>query len=168
MSLPTAEDVLRTIEATLENVIKPGLSNVPERSAAATIGHLLRHVRVRLAAEGQILTDDIAALRALLPRVQRFLDEAGQQRDAGLIAAALADAPDAPGYASLTALGARACRLRGALQSGLAALQALRSALGEDHTYLALRAAIRDYMAVQIEAERCLIEPAFLGFGPRR
>ncbi len=169
MILPTAEDMLRTIEGTFETVIRPTLTGTTERSAAATISHLLRLARHRLAGEGQALYDDIAALRALLANLRAYLESLGEAAAAAALAAALAPAQLPPGqYPALSQLGQQASGLRAALESALVRLQALRPAHGESAAYQQARAAIRAYMAEQLRREGELIEPAFWGQGPRR
>lgn len=169
MILPTAEDVLQTIEATLETVLRPALSGTVEQSAAVSIGHLLRHVRLRLAREGQILLDNMSATRPLLAEIATFFSDIGETDAAARIEAALAR-PSLPvgTYPTLTDLGGAAGLLRRELEVALARLQALRATHGEVPEYLRLRIAIRTWIAGQLQAEAELIEPAFSGRGPRR
>jgi hypothetical protein len=167
MIYPLAEDVLRTIETTFETVIVPSLTGTTEQSAAATIGHLLRHVRLRIAREGQVLFDDIAAARALLGDVRDYL--AGIGESVAALDAVLTRRALAPGiYPSLALVADEAGGLRRALTAALERLQALRAAHGETPAYQALRAAIRSYLGTQLIRENELIEPAFAGLGPRR
>src|SRR3546814_6056822 len=62
---PSATDIFKTIDATIEAKVIPALGDLDGRSAITTVRHLLRLVRVRIEEEGQILTDDIAELRKL-------------------------------------------------------------------------------------------------------
>jgi hydrogenase maturation factor HypF (carbamoyltransferase family) len=73
MLLPTSVDLLRCVERTLETVIVPKLNGLGERSAAATMGHMLRYVALRIEKEGQILADEIEVLRPLLSQVDAHL-----------------------------------------------------------------------------------------------
>lgn len=169
MIYPSAAQILRTIETTLVDVVEPAAGNVAARSALATIGHLLRHVVLRLDDEGQMLTDDIAALQALLAQLRDYLEGAGDGPQAANIAQALERAaPVTDRYPSLTLMAERASTLRQSLQDALAYLQSQRPERGADETYLTVRALIRDYLAFQIRAEAALIHPAFENKGPRR
>ncbi|GLR65464.1 hypothetical protein GCM10010909_01420 [Acidocella aquatica] len=169
MILPTAEDMLRTIEGTFDTVIRPTLTGTTERSAAATISHLLRLARLRLEREGQVLYDDIAALRALLTHIRTYLAGIGEAAAVAALDPALEPKPLAEGqYPTLTLAGQQASGLRGALETALARLQEIRDVHGAAADYQQLRAAIRTYMAEQLRRESELIEPAFWGQGPRR
>jgi hypothetical protein len=163
---PSATDILKTIDATIAAKIEPSLSDLDGRSATATVRHLLRLVRVRIEEEGQILTDDIAALRKLLPRVRDYLQPHEQ---AGRIEAALAEAGgDASRYPSLDRLAGEAGVLREAVYQALKALQTMRGERENDAHYRAMRSAIGDYIVWQYEQERKLFAAAFYGQGPRR
>jgi hypothetical protein len=167
MIYPLAEDVLRTVETTFETVIVPTLTGTTEQSAAATISHMLRHVRLRIAREGQVLYDDIAALRALLGDIRAYLADIGEPVAA--LEASLARRDLAPGtYPTLAMVAEEAGALRRALTTALERLQALRADQGKTPAYQALRAAIRSYLGTQLILESELIEPAFSGRGPRR
>lgn len=169
MILPTAEDILQTIEVTLDNVVRPALNGTVEQSAAATVGHLLRLVRLRLAKEGQILFDEMAASRVLLARTAAYLRGVGQGEVAMHIDTVLGQ-PDVQEdiYPTLALVGEAAGRLHGALERGLVNLQALRREYGTEPEYIRLREAIRAHIASHMRAEAELIEPAFAGHGPRR
>lgn len=166
---PSAAQILRTIEATLVDVVEPAIQTTTARSALATIGHLLRHVALRIEQEGQILADDIAAQTELLRNIAAYFTATGDADRADAIHATLVGAaePDAR-YPTLAMMGARAAPLRQAIQDALVVLQDQRGARGGDPAYQAVRATIRDYLAAQIAAEGTLIHPAFQDKGPRR
>ena len=165
---PTATDILRLVDATLKDKVEPSLSDLTGRSALATVRHMLRHVLVRVDVEGQLLTDDIAALRPLLQQVSRYLASKGVAL-AKEIDATLAKAHRAPGaYPTLDSLGLEAGALRECVYQALKQLQSLRDAHGTESDYVAVRAAIRSYLVRQIEEEEKTIGPAFYGQGPRR
>lgn len=167
MIVPTAREVLAMIERTLTDVVEPDCGTMAARSALATTGHLLRHVQLRLEHEGQVLTDDIAALRPLLHDVAAWLDRTGAP--VASIAAALSRTFRATNaYPTLESLGEEAGTLRHALTDALERLIALRADHGTDPAYLALRQDIRTYLAAQINAEAVYVGPAFTGKGPRR
>lgn len=170
MIRPTATDLLRNIDATLVQNVEPSLGDLGGRSALATVRHLLNFVRLRIEREGQILTDDIAGLRSLLPRLMDYFERHHDERGAREIRDALGKGRpwDPARYPSLDDLADEAGGLREALHAGLARLQAMREARRDDPEYASLRAAIRTYMARQIEAEGEIVAPAFFGRGPRR
>src|SRR3546814_197376 len=107
---PSATDILKTIDATIEAKVIPALGDLDGRSAITTVRHLLRLVRVRIEEEGQILTDDIAELRKLLPNVAAYLRAVGtSQAEAGHIDAALVEAAtDSARYPTLDHLAEEA------------------------------------------------------------
>lgn len=167
MIVPNAREVLAMIERTLTDVVEPECGTMAARSALATTGHLLRHVQLRLEHEGQVLTDDIAALRPLLRDLGVWLDAAGET--VASVPTALSRSFRAQNaYPTLESLGEEAGALRHALTDALERLIALRPAHGTDPAYLALRQDIRTYLAAQIIAEAAYVGPAFTGKGPRR
>lgn len=170
MNFPTATDLLRNIDATLAEKVEPSLSDVTGRSALATVRHLLNFVRIRIEMEGQLLTDDIAALRALLAEASGYCRRVGEDGAADDIERALAErqAPEPGRYRNLDDLAVEAGSLREALYRTLSRLQALRSRYGDSPEYAAIRSAIRDYTTRQIEDEGTMVAPAFFGRGPRR
>lgn len=169
---PTCAEVLATIQTGFEQQIVPALDNPEARSAAATIGHLLRHVALRIECEGQILLDDIGRLEALLARIAAWFDDVGAgdagAGDTGAIRKVLGQGLPAGTWPSLTLLGERALALRGALVAAQEALHLLAPGHGDDPGYASLRQAIRDYITAQLADEGRLIAPAFKGKGPRR
>jgi hypothetical protein len=168
---PTAVDILRTIEATIVEKIEPSLSDLSGRSASATIRHLLRHVIERLQHEGELLTEDIDALRGVLAKARDYFHSLGSEQGAGHAAAiesVLLPRRPAPTYATLEMLATEAGALRCCLYQALKQLQALRERQRQDPQYVALRGAIRAYLVTQIEHEERIIAPAFFGRGPRR
>ena len=166
---PSAAQIVRNIEATLVDVVEPAVQTTTARSALATIGHLLRHVVLRIEQEGQILADDILVQQALLADVAAYLATAGDAGQAEDIQAVLAQAaaPDAR-YPSLGIMGARASLLRQAIQDALIFLQDQRDTRKDAPAYQTIRAAIRTYLAADVQAEGTLIHPAFEDKGPRR
>jgi len=164
----TTTDLLNTIDAALVQYVEPSLGDIGGRSALATVRHLLHFVQVRIEREGQVLLDDIAALKSTLTEVSSYHRSTGD--DAGAAAEALdaAAAPDATKYRSLNDLAIEARALREALYKALARLQALRATRGDNPQYKALRATIRAYIVRQIEQEGEIVAPAFFGRGPRR
>ncbi len=167
MIVPSAKHVLAIVERTLEESVVPDATSTSARSALATIGHLLRHVQLRLEQEGQILSDDIAALRALLPDMADWL--AGADQDVAPLRATLARRFREEGrYPDLGSLGEEAGALRHALTDALGRMVALRDDAGTDEAYKELRSRARAYLASQIQAEAALVDPAFAGKGPRR
>lgn len=166
----SATDLLRVIDATLADKVEPSLSDLTGRSALATVRHLLNFVRVRIEEEGQVLIDDIAALRALLAEIVDYHHLAGDAAQSAATQAALAAAPvrHPARYPSLDDLGSEAKALREALHQALARLQALRPTRRDDPAYLAIRVAVRAVVVREIEQEGEVVAPAFFGRGPRR
>lgn len=166
---PSAAQIVRNIEATLVDVVEPAVQTTTAHSALATIGHLLRHVALRIEQEGQILADDILVQQTLLADVAAYFTTAGDAGQADAIHAALAQsaAPDAR-YPSLGIMGTRASLLRQAIQDALIFLQGDRETRNDDPAYQAIRTAIRAYLASEVQAEGTLIHPAFEDKGPRR
>jgi hypothetical protein len=164
---PSATDILKTIDATIEAKVIPSLKDLDGKSAIATVRHLLRLVRVRIEEEGQILADDIAMLRRLLPQVRDYLVSVGST-EAARIDAVLAEGSADGRYPSLDRIAGEAGALREAVYQALKHLQTMRAARKDEPEYRAVRTAIRDYVVWQNEQERKLIAPAFYGQGPRR
>jgi hypothetical protein len=164
---PTCGEVLATIQTGFEEQIVPHLGPAEARSAAATIGHLLRHVALRIENEGQILFDDLRRLEAVLERIAAWFETSGLG-DAAAIRTVLDQTLPQDTYPGLTLFGERALALRGALVAAQDVLHQLAASHGSDPDYAALREAIRGYIAAQLEDEAKLITPAFQGRGPRR
>ncbi len=168
MIVPTAADVIRCIEETMERVIQPALTSLSDRSAATTIRHLLHYVAIRIDAEGQILFDDAKRLRAVLAECLAWLDA---RPDAESLAAAIRETlnreRDPEIYPSPVLIAGEVASLRQHVSEVLALLLKLapddRGAAGE-----ALHQTLRDYIVWQVEQEAKIIEPAFVGRGPRR
>jgi hypothetical protein len=153
MIIPTAADMLKTVQATLESVIKPDLTSTGTRSAAASAGHMLRIATLRIEVEGQILFDEAAKLRELLPRVQAFLGDG-----------ALPPVRDTSVYPSLALMAAEVGTLRQGVCDALEALQGRDL----DAEGTRLLSELHSYIAWQLEQESKMIEPATIGHGPRR
>lgn len=172
MLLPTAVDVLRCVERTIETVITPALTGAAERSAAATVGHLLRHVALRIEREGALFAAEIAQLRPLLADSDRMLqhDFAASAEAKGVraaIAAALAEQPAAPhGYRDLASMAAEVTALRQCVCATLDLIQ--RSEASLSVAARDIHESFQRYVAWELDNESKLIDPAFEGFGPRR
>lgn len=167
MIVPTAREILATIEHTLATVVVPDAVSIEARSALATTGHLLRHVQLRLELEGQLLLDDIAALRPLLADLLAWIEEHGETVPG--ISGALGKTWRPSGaYPTLASLAGEAGALRHALTNALERLIAMRDANRDEPAYLALRERVRAYLSNQIQSEAAVIDPAFEGKGARR
>lgn len=173
MIVPTATDILRGVSETIHSTIEPALTGSRERSAAATVQHLLRHTLLRIEREGQILCDDIAALRTLLADLAAGLrstwpGDTDALQLAGQIDAGLGRQHRAPGeYPTLNSLGAEAGALRELLYGCIRFLHS-RPADRRAADVHAHQDAIQRYIVRQLEQEAEIIEPAFAGHGPRR
>jgi hypothetical protein len=171
MLRPTSIDVLRSISWTLDSVIAPALTGVAERSAAATVGHLLRHVSLRIEHEGRLLHLEIEKVRPLLAQVDAYLstlppDDTEATRLRVLIKSTRARPQSPNGYRSVENLADEVWALRQSVSDALAFIQ-MRESDGADSA-AAVHAALTTYIAWQIQQEAQLIDPAFEGFGPRR
>jgi hypothetical protein len=161
MIIPTAADMLKTVEQTFENVIKPDLSTTATRSAAATLGHMVRIATLRIETEGQILHDERSRLNAMLPQIAAWIASLGQPV-ASTIAARPRFSDDV--YPSLAIMAAEV----GALRLGVCdALEALQNC-DLDTEGKRLLAELHTYVAWQLEQEGKMIDPATIGHGPRR
>jgi hypothetical protein len=170
MLLPTAVDVLRCAERTLETIIVPTLPGVGERSAAATIGHMLRHVALRIEREGQMLYDEIGVLRPLLAQVETYLGTtANDDRKAAQLRADFAALLErrfaADGYRGVASLAEEVSSLR---QGVCDALMFVQKQPPGSTGAAAMQDALHRYIAWEAEQEAQIIDAAFEGFGPRR
>jgi hypothetical protein len=169
MLLPTSVDLLRCIERTLETVVAPSLTGTQERSATATIGHLLRHVVLRIEHEGHMLCKEIATVRPVLAQVRAYLENefsgnTEARRISGCITALLARPTTTDGYRDVASLAEEVGALRQSVCDALSFVQA-QPPTG---TAATLHQALQHYVAWEIEQEAQIIDPAFEGFGPRR
>jgi hypothetical protein len=153
MIIPTAAEMLKTVEATFETVIKPHLTDSGARSAAASVGHMLRLATLRIEIEGQILHDEVAKLRALLPRLYSFLGE-------GILPPPRNNSV----YPSLALMAAEVGALRQGVCEALDGLQGRE--LNEEG--VRLLSELNSYISWQLDQERKMIDPATIGHGPRR
>ncbi len=161
MIVPTAAEMLKTVERTFETVIKPELASTTTRSAAATISHMLRIATLRIETEGQLLHDERARLNELLPRIAAWLKARGKDSRP-----AISDRPalDETVYPSLALMAEEV----GALRQGVCeALDALQET-GCDSEGEQLLDELKGYIAWQLDQEGKMIDPATLGNGPRR
>jgi hypothetical protein len=179
MIRPSATALLETVEAMLASLGSADTRTSSEKSALATARALIRHAALRIESEGQILAEDIRALRELLPSIAAYLQLLGSREPlirgaheartlASRIVRTLAVPRPAGSYPTLSSLAEEAGELRGSVYESLDLLQGLREALHDEPAYVETRNRIRTYCARQIEAESALIEPAFAGSGPRR
>jgi hypothetical protein len=171
MLFPTSIDILRCCERTLETVIAPTLPSTGERSAAATIGHMLRHVVLRLEHEGQMLFDEIGMLRPLLAQVNTYLGgksagDAEATRVRAAVAAALAHPVKNEGYRSVANLADEVIALRQGACDALAYVQ--KQKLDPGSAAATIQEALNKYISWEVEQEAKIIDAAFEGHGPRR
>jgi hypothetical protein len=164
MIFPSTSELLACIEGNLVRKVEPAVSDPKALSAVATIKHLLRLLGERVRNEGQILCDDIAALRELLPDLAAHF--AGTSLAAQIEAALKPDSAGSGDYRNLDSLAAEANRLREALHAVAATVHTADSAVLSRHE--GVRAKIKTYILHEIAEETRLIDPAFTGRGPRR
>lgn len=161
MIVPTAADMLKSVQTTLECVIKPDLGSTTTRSAAASVCHMLRIATLRIETEGQILHDERLRLNALLPQVADWLSSEGLTIPAS-IAARPRLAEDV--YPSLAIMADEVGLLRQGVCDSLEILQGTTL----DATGHQLLTDMLAHVAWQLEQEGKMIAPATVGHGPRR
>lgn len=167
MLVPTAADVVRCIKETMDTVITPAFpEGSSEISFATTIGHLLSYVEHRIEDEGQQLFDEVRYLRGVFPEALGWLaGRPGTEALAAAIRASLDARRDPDVYPSLSLMAVEV----GELRQHICDLLELVHADGEPAGgTAALHATLREYMRWQIQLEGKLVEPAFVGRGPRR
>lgn len=165
--LPSAVDILRCVREVTRDLLAPALTGASERSAAATIDHMLRYVERLVAHEGQALLEEEVRLKTVLTGVADWL--ARQPEHAALAGAMRTDCarqPDPAHYPTLVMMEDRVAILRQHACDALIALHRAGDAKGSagELSHLALR----EYIRWQLAKEGELVEPAFLGHGPRR
>lgn len=161
MITPTAADMLKTVQHSLETVIKPDLQSTATRSTAATMGHMLRLATLRIEKEGQILHGEMQRLNALLPRLRAWL------LAHKVTAPTTIDARPALNQATYPSLAIMADEV-GALRQGVSDALLAMQGLNLDSEGAALLEELNIYIAWQLEQEGKMILPATLGKGPRR
>ena len=165
--LPGVTDIVRNVREVTRDLLAPALAGDSERSAAATIDHMLRYAERLIEHQGQALLDEEARLKALLPSVADWLAARPESAPlAGAIRATLAHARDPAVYPTLGMMADDVALLRQHVCDALLALQQLGDARGAEGE--AVHAGLRAYIRWQLEEEGRLVEPAFLGHGPRR
>jgi len=173
MLVPSNNAILAVVLKTLDQVIKPQLSDKVARSAAQTAGHLIRFVMRRAESEGQSLFDELGVLRELLSAQRVYLDSIAHIPSATEQVAKLNEllgVPSTvePGYVSAKMLAEHVSKLREGLYANHAFFISIRDECKDDKGYAAIRDAIRDYIVRDINEESKVIDLSFDGFGPRR
>jgi hypothetical protein len=161
--VPNVAAVIRCVGDTMDEILLPALTTPVQRSAGATARHLLRYAAAQIDAQGQALLDESLRLHKILGDASMFLDS--QPAGAALAAsirATLAEKRDPTIYPSLAIMAEEVGMLRQHVCDLLILLQS-RNGAGEK-----IHNEIRGYIAWQIEHEGKVVEPSFLGFGPRR
>jgi hypothetical protein len=154
----------------LERTVAPALTGYAEASTVRTLVHLLRFIALRQDTEGQILLDDIAALRELLPEVRGFFvsRSIADGQTATIDSVLYRERCPASRYVTLTMISDEAAALRAALYAAQKFLIERKHELALQPEYQEIRRRIRAYVAMQLEAEGRLVDAAFMGRGPRR
>jgi hypothetical protein len=171
MIVPSVADVVRTIAHSLDDIIAPAMQTSHQRSTIVTIGHMLRYVQNATDREGPLLFEEANRLRVLLADLGKR--SAGADMSAaiasigGAMRSAVAEPRDASIYPSTPRLAAEIKAFTQHADDMLAAVHALPADARSGAT-AALHQALRDHIAWQLENEAKLIEPAFVGHGPRR
>lgn len=164
---PRTDELVDSIRWSLEAFVLPDLTDEYAISVAHTIRNLLQHVSLRIKLEGPALDAHRRDLRAVLARIAELAAASSAEGLAhvpGEVDAVLAtDGPDDHPPAGVVELGEKVVALRRALDRSLRALQAVEPELGSDEGYRAVRTAIRECLARQLEREEAWIVPAFTG-----
>ena len=172
MIYPTASELLQLIDKTLLAASNENMPRMDVKSALATTRHLVRHVELRVKLEKSILLDDIDKTTGLLGKVVLYLDAGGSESStlARRIRAVIEAAPQLQIKTpdEMDNIIQRALALREQVYLSLAHLQRLPADTRGATAYADIRQLIRDYMSHQIKQEARLIDPAFVGKGPRR
>lgn len=168
MIVPTLSDVVYTIGAALDDVIAPRLEGLRERSTLTTIRHMLRLLEHSIDQEGQVLFDEVNKLGSLLEDIANRFDAVPELKNvATAIRQSLALKRDPAVYPSIKRLSEDVARLRQHVSDALVAIRALPAA-GRGPQIEAAHQLLRDYIQWQLQQEARVIEPAFIGYGPRR
>jgi hypothetical protein len=165
--VPSVIDILRSVREVMHTLVAPALSGAAERSAVATAEHLLRYSERLIDKQGQTLLDEEIRLKAILPDAANVLDGmGGHSALADALRATVARKRNPTIYVTLAMLQDDVALLRDHVCDLLLALQAGTSTATKDGE--ALHERLRSYMRWQLAEEGKLVEPAFLGHGPRR
>jgi hypothetical protein len=165
--LPSATDVLSRVREAMQDLIVPTLSGQSERSAAATISHMLRYVERLIDHQGQTLLEEEARLKFSLAAAADWLEKRGDHHVLSEeIRASIARTRDPAVFTTTTMMQDAVALLRQNVCDVLLALQDLGEAKGFEGE--AVHQELRDYIRWQLLEEEKLVEPAFLGHGPRR
>ena len=166
MLRPRADEILNSVLYSFEEFIVPELEEPYAVSVGHTIRNLLRYVALRIELEPAALFTGNEEMRAVLRDIAAYASSTESAALADVpadIATSLAAAEPQTPYPSLATLSAHAVVLRGVLDRTIRALQAARTELGSDATYLELRGRIRACLALQLEREAEWTAPAFSG-----
>lgn len=160
MLRPSPEEVLTSISYTFDNLIRPDVREGLAGSYSLTVSNMLRQLMLTMKHEEKAITEDSAALRAVLAEASTFLTaQSAADPVAAAIDAALAQRYDGPEPAHWARAHWRT--LRGVLEQAITHLQSLRGAHGDRADYRAVRQAIRDYLDASLDREKILIDGAF-------
>ncbi len=164
---PRTDELVDSIRWSLEAFVLPDLTDEYAISVAHTIRNLLQHVSLRIRLEGPALDEHRRDLRAVLGQIRDLASQSTSPALAdlpGQVDAALdADGPDDHPPAGVVELGEKVLELRWALDRALRVLQSAEPELGSDERYRAVRTAIRECLARQLEREDAWITPGFTG-----
>jgi hypothetical protein len=170
MIYPTTTDLLRSTQHALESSMDDAIPRTSVKSALATCSHIVRYVDLRLERERGLLIEDVGRTTELVAAIVAYLESLpdppidligyanAAQRSDGNVAARTDTAE----------IAEHALRLRETVYRALALLQEFDAEMRSADGYVAIRAAIRDYIKLELEAEDVLIHDAFAGRGPRR
>lgn len=168
MIFPPLTDVVHTISSSLDEVIAPKLTGLPERSALLTIKHMLRFVEVSLDKEGQVLFDELHRLKSLLADAATRLATVDECRDiVSAVRHTLAVERDPSVYPSFAVLAQEIGVLREHVAHVLRVIRALPATARSSETDAVVHS-LREYIRWQIAEEAKVFEPSFLGHGARR
>jgi len=141
----------------LDEYIVPDLSDPYAKTMATAISGLLRHVTLRLQAEGQAFYDDLLELRAVLTSIVGLLDPAvvtGADDLAKEIRAVLdKEYRTSREYPTLISLADEATEFNHVLDKADRFLLSAKTTLAEDERYQPVRDQIRGYATHQLGRE---------------
>ncbi len=162
---PTVAQILDSVSASLDEHVRPVVTDPYARSVLLTIDNLLRYAAIRAEREAELLAEDNDDLAAVLARMAALL-AADASQSAALAAALAATHAEigtaVEGFPSVARLSQRATRLRTRLDELLAALIAAREPLGQQPGCREARNLARDYLSRMLRRNAALVDPAFV------
>lgn len=163
---PSATQIINGIKWSFETQIAPRLDDKQSQSTARSILSLLDHLYVRVASEGQLLSEDNQDKKALFRELLNVLEPTRAATVAAGLAAALTDMNEklvkeyrtATAYPTVASLTEESEDLKRTLIRTIHALQTHKGDL-PPRIYAQADQAIRDQLTRQLDRENALVLP---------